>query len=149
MPFHFSLQSLLHLRLSLEHQQELKLQSVNQLVARVRRLVERFEEQIGETSGRSASQLTAGTTSAEMRFELFVRSAAERQRQEAQRELVRLEKIRDDQQKIFQHARRQRQTLETLRDAQCREYDRARARRDQRVADELFLYLSRRKYPRG
>jgi len=56
-----------------------------------------------------------------------------------QRELVRLQALRDEQQKIFQQARRERETFESLRDRQLREYQREAKRGEQRQQDDLFL----------
>jgi len=139
MPFQYSLQAVLDLRRSVEQQQELRLRVANQLVARVHDLIARFDVRIAESHACQARELEVGTTSAELRFESLSVSALVQKRQDAERELGRLEKIRDEQQKIFQYARRQRETLDALRERQLHDYERSLARREQRSLDDLFL----------
>ncbi|HEY3974083.1 MAG TPA: flagellar export protein FliJ [Candidatus Sulfotelmatobacter sp.] len=139
MPFHFSLQAVFHFRQSIEHQQELRLRAANQQVAKVRHLVDLIDSRIRQIHIRESQELGAGTTSAEMRFALVGVATLLQQRQEAERELLRWQNLRDQQQKIFQQARRERETIESLRNRQLREYERNAARREQRQLDELFL----------
>ena len=147
MAFHFPLQAVFHFRQSVEHQQELRLRTANQHVARARRLVEQFDERIRQVQLRQSQELGAGTTSAELRFALTGEAALRQQRHDAERDLVRWQTLRDQQQKIFQQARRERETFESLRNHQLREYERTAARREQRQLDDLFLlrqaYLKR------
>jgi flagellar export protein FliJ len=147
MAFHFPLQAVFHFRQSVEHQQELRLRTANQQVARARRVVEQFDERIRQVQLRQCQELGAGTTSAEMRFALTGEAALRLQRQDAERDLARWQNLRDQQQKIFQLARRERETFESLRDHQLHEYERDARRREQRQLDDLFLlrqsYLKR------
>jgi|ERR1700690_477274 flagellar export protein FliJ len=147
MAFHFPLQAVFHFRQSVEHQQELRLRTANQQVARARRVVEQFDERIRQVQLRQSQELGAGTTSAEMRFALTGEAALRLQRQDAERDLARWQNLRDQQQKIFQLARRERETFESLRDHQLHEYERDARRREQRQLDDLFLlrqsYLKR------
>ena len=139
MAFHFPLQAVFHFRQSVEHQQELRLRAANQQVAKVRRLVDHLEEQLRQLRLRESQELGAGTTSAELRFALGCNASLRQQRQDAERELLRWQNLRDQQQKIFQQARRERETFESLRDHQLREYQRDALRREQRQLDDLFL----------
>jgi flagellar export protein FliJ len=139
MPFHFSLESVLHFRRSVEHQQELRLRAANQQVSRLRRMMEQIEQRIKDMHTRQSAELGAGMTSAELRFSLACEKGLLQQRQTLLQELKRLEALRDAQQKIFFQLRRERQTIESLRDHQRREYEREAARREQRAADDAFL----------
>ncbi|MGP0020509.1 MAG: flagellar export protein FliJ [Candidatus Sulfotelmatobacter sp.] len=147
MAFYFPLQAVFHFRQSVEHQQELRLRTANQQVARARRVVEQFDERIRQVQLRQTNELGAGTTSAEMRFALTGEAALCHQRQEAERDLSRWQNLREQQQKIFQQARRERETFESLRNHQLHDYERTAARREQRQLDDLFLlrqaYLKR------
>ena len=147
MAFHFPLQAVFHFRQSVEHQQELRLRTANQQVARARRVVEQFDERIRQVQLRQCQELAAGTTAAELRFALTGEAALRLQRQDAERDLARWQNLRDQQQKIFQLARRERETFESLRDHQLHEYERDARRREQRQLDDLFLlrqsYLKR------
>lgn len=139
MPFRFPLEAVLHFRQSVEHQQELRLRAANQQVVRGRRLLEQLDARITDTRSEQARQLGTGTTAAELRFGLLCEASLQRQSQELLRELLRVENLRDQQQKIFQQARRERETFESLRDRQLEQYRRDTARREQRHLDDLFL----------
>jgi len=139
MTFDFPLQAVLHLRQSVEHQQELRLRAANQQVARVRHLLDQLDERVRQLKIRQSQELGVGTTSAELRFALLAEASVHQQRQVAERELVRWQNLRDQQQKLFQQARRERETFETLRNHQLREYERIAARREQQQLDDLFL----------
>jgi flagellar export protein FliJ len=139
MAFHFSLEVVLHLRRSLERQQELRLRAANQLVARTRRIIDQIGDCIAQAHHGQSQQLVAGTTAAELRFALQGTAALEEQRQSLQRELARLENLREQQQRILQQARRERETFESLREHERRIYVLQATRREQRQQDDLFL----------
>jgi flagellar export protein FliJ len=139
MAFHFPLQAVFHFRQSVEHQQELRLRTANQQVAKARHLIDHIDDRIRQIQTRQAQQLQAGTTSAELRLALTGEAWLRQQRQDAERELMRWQNLRDQQQKIFQQARRERETFESLRDRQLQQYQRDAARREQRQLDDLFL----------
>jgi flagellar export protein FliJ len=139
MPFHFSLQAVLHLYQSLEHQQELRLRAANQQVARVRHMIEQLDTVKQQNRARQAQELQAGTTSAELEFARTMESALMKRRGELEVELVRVQQLRDEQQRNFHIARRRRETLSSLRKTQLKNYQREAARREQRQADDTFL----------
>ena len=139
MPFHFPLQALLHLREAMEHQQELRLRSANQQVARVRHAIEQLDGRIVQTHSLSSEYLIKGTTGAELLFLKNSEVALHTQRQELEHELARCQHLRDQQERVFRQARRERETFENLRRQQLRDYERDQARREQRRADDLFL----------
>jgi flagellar export protein FliJ len=139
MAFHFPLQAVFHFRQSVERQQELRLRAANQQVARVRHLLDRINEQIRQAQSFQSSELGNGTTAAELRFILLEKASLGQLREEAERELMRWQNLRDQQQRIFQLARRERETFESLHDHQLRAYQRDAARREQRELDDLFL----------
>lgn len=139
MAFHFPLQAVFHFRQGIEHQQELRLRTANQQVAKVRRMLEQIDEGIRQAQLRQSQTLGAGTTSAELRFGLGCEAALHRQHRDAENELLRWQNLRDQQQKIYQQAHRERETFESLRDHQLREYKLDAARREQRQLDDLFL----------
>lgn len=139
MPFRFPLETVLHYRRSLEHQQELRLRAANQQVARMRRLLEHIEQQRGGIRRRRAGELSTGTTAAELHFAGACEAVLAQHRMAATRELKHLEQMRDEQNKLFQQARRDRETFESLRERERMEYERTARRREQRQSDELFL----------
>jgi len=139
MGFTFPLHAVLHLRQSLEHQQELRLRSANQQVARVRHLLEQMDLHRERLLLLQGDELIAGTTAAELRFSLLCDREILRHRRELEQQLVRLQQLRDQQREIFQQARRARETLESVRDRQLLMYQKQAARREQRNMDDLFL----------
>jgi len=88
---------------------------------------------------RQSQELNAGTTAAELRFALLCDAALHNERREIERQILRLEALRDKQQAVYRQARRERETFESLRNRQLAEYHRSRARREQRQLDDLFL----------
>jgi len=144
MPFLFALDAVLHFRTSVEHQQELRLRSCNQQVARVRRLLEQIDTHLSLLRTERGQQLAAGAASSELQFDLSCEAAVRKQRDELERELAHVQRLRDQQQRVFHQARRERETIESLKDRQLREYNREAARREQRQLDDL--HLLRRSY---
>lgn len=139
MAFHFSLEAVLHLRKSLEHQQELKLRAANQNVARVRHAIEQMDGRRQELLLVQNKRLTDGTTAAEMRFELQCEAQLLRHRREAEQQLVKLEQAQAQQREVLHQARKAKETLEAVRDRQLSLYQRDALRREQRNLDDLFL----------
>ena len=146
MAFHFPLEAVLHLRKSLEHQQELRLRAANQQVARVQHLIEQMDARKQEFHSAQTEELSSGTTAAELRFGLLCESELLRHRLVLEQELARLQQVREQQREIFQKARRGKETLDSVRDRQFRQYQKEAARREQRSLDDLFLL--RREYLR-
>lgn len=139
MPFRFPLQALLHLRQSIEHQQELRLRAANQQVARVRHALDQLDGRIGQTHTLSSEYLARGTTGAELSFLQTMEGSLHAQRKELEHELQRCQHVREQQERVFRQARRERETFESLRSQQLRDYQRDQARREQRQLDDLFL----------
>jgi len=146
MGFDFSLHAVLHLRQSIERQQELRLHAANQQVARVQRGIAQVDARTHELQAAQSRDLSSGITAAELRFGLQCVAKLLRQRQELDLQRIRLEQLRDLQLATYQQARRSRQTLEAVRDQQLRLYQKEAARRQQRDLDDLFLL--RREYLR-
>ena len=146
MAFNFSLQSILHFRQSVEHQQELRLRAANQKVGRAQHGIEQIDLRRAVLLAEQTRQLGAGVSAAELRFGLLCEAELLRQRRDLELQLVRLQQLRDQQREIFQQARRTRETLEAVRDQQLCTYKQEAARREQRHLDDLFLL--RREYLR-
>jgi flagellar export protein FliJ len=146
MTFHFPLQAVLHFREGIEHQQELRLRTANQRVARARHLLEQVQQLRLQVRSEQSKELGAGTTAAELRFGLQREAELERQIRELEQQVAALEQAREQQRKIFQQAKRARETLESVRERQFHEYRKQRLRREQRNMDDL--YLMRQKFLR-
>jgi|SRR6266700_484824 len=142
MAFHFPLQAVFHLRQSMEHQQELRLRSANQQVARVRHLMEQLDAHLHDRHLQCLHDLAEGSTAAELRFASEGDSCLLDHRKALEGELTRLQNLRDQQQRIYAQARRERETFESLRDHQFSVYQRDVLRRAQRELDDTFLLRS-------
>jgi flagellar export protein FliJ len=146
MTFHFQLDSVLHFRQSLEHQQELRLRAANQQVARVRHLIEQMDARRQQLYATQAKNLGSGMSAAELQFELVCEKELLRHRGNLEQELVRQQQLREQQRQNFQQARRARETLEAVRDEQLRLHQKNAVRKEQRSLDDMFLL--RREYLR-
>jgi flagellar export protein FliJ len=146
MTFHFKLDSVLHLRQSVEYQQELRLRAANQQVARVRHLIEQVDARRRQLSTTQAKNLSGGMSAAELQFELLCETQLLHHRGNLEQELVRQQQLREQQRENFQQARRARETLEAVRNEQLRLYRKDAARKEQRSLDDMFLL--RREYLR-
>lgn len=146
MAFDFKLQSILHFRQSLEHQQELRLRAANQQVARVRHLLEQMDAHRQELHRAQNKQMSSGITAAELQFELLCEAELLRHRRELSQQLARLEQLREQQREILQQARQAREMLEAVRERELALYKKEAGRREQRNLDDLFLM--RREYLR-
>jgi flagellar export protein FliJ len=146
MPFHFPLQAVLHLRQSLEHQQELRLRVANQQVAQMQQGVAQVEARQAELHEDQSRQLAEGLTAAELRFALQCEAQLVRHKRELEQQLLRRLQWRDQQRELFQQARRAREMLESVRDQKLRTYNLEAVRRLQRDLADLFLM--RREYLR-
>ncbi|HUO13767.1 MAG TPA: flagellar FliJ family protein [Verrucomicrobiae bacterium] len=142
MSFHFSLDAVLRLRQSLEHQQELRLRAANQQIAKLRHLIDLVDHRGEQMRSQAARQMSDGATAAELRFGLLCQAELAKQRNVLAQEYLRVQKIRDEQQRLFEHVRRQREMVETLRERRFRDYQKDLARRKQRDLDEMFLLRS-------
>jgi flagellar export protein FliJ len=139
MPFRFALQALLHLRQSLEHQQELRLRAANQQVAQMQEGIERVEGRRRELQETQSRELGQGMTAAELRFSLECEAQLLRYKNELHQQLIRMQQLREQQRELFQQARIARETLEAVRDRQWQAYRQDSVRREQRDLDEMFL----------
>jgi flagellar export protein FliJ len=144
MAFHFPLQAVLHLRQSMEHQQELRLRAANQQVARAQHMIEQMDLRRREFHSAQSRELSVGMRAAELRFGLQCEAELLLRRRELEQQLVRMQQLRDQQREVFHHARRARETLESVRDRQLRGYEKDALRREQRSLDDQFLL--RREY---
>jgi flagellar export protein FliJ len=139
MAFQFPLEAVFHYHKSVEHQQELRLRTANQHLARARHLLEQLDLRRAKLRANQAQHLEHGLTSAELHFGVLSEHALDQSRQQIVTEVARLQSLRDQQFRIFQHARRERESFASLRARQLREYNLDAARREQRNLDDLFL----------
>src|SRR5581483_309571 len=139
MAFRFALGSLLRLRQSIEHQQELLLQKATQAVLSVQRDIEDVDRRVATILTAEADQLGLGVTAAELQFAELCRSLLREFRSDLEHELGRRQEARQQQSERFQAARRDREVIESLRQRQLQVYRVQENRREQRRMDDLLL----------
>lgn len=148
MAFRFSLAAVLRYRQGLEHQQELRLHEANQRLLAARQRVEEAGRLLAAMAREDAGKLTVGLSSAELQFDLFLRSRAAARRLALEKQLAGCERARAECLQSYHQARQQREGVEALRRQQFELYRQEEARREQRRLDDMFLlrreYLRRR-----
>jgi flagellar export protein FliJ len=144
MAFHFLLQTLLRFRRNCEHREKLQLAAINRQIVHVRLQMDAVVQEKVAARNRLGQNLARGILATELReTECFEMLLALRQESLA-RQLVKLEQLRREQQRVYEEAWRQSQILENLRDRQERLYYQEQARREQEAVDEQ--YLARRRF---
>jgi len=139
MPFHFSLQALLRLRISYERLEELRLLAIAALMVYVRREIAAIQAESKQAQSRRERELARGVTGAELHVEETCDQARKKQRESLEGRLKELEKKRRAQQLAFEAARQKRKILENFRQRKLELYAREQARREQQRLDELHL----------
>jgi flagellar export protein FliJ len=139
MAFHFSLDSVLRLRRSLERQQELSLREANQQVTALQLRIDSVNAQLLERTTQGNLQLASQSSGAELQFMQLCRSTLLAQRSNLGKRLATAQAVRDSYVASFRQARQQREVLETLRQTQAQVYRQHEARQNQRRLDDLLL----------
>lgn len=148
MAFHFSLDVVLRVRQSLEHQQELLLREANHRVMTLEQQVEELNAWLAADSQQELQQLVCGLSAAELHFDLLCRSALLERRRALEKDAVEARAARNNCAASFHQARQQREVVETLRQRQLELYRQLEARKQQRQVDDLFLLRSARRQHR-
>jgi flagellar export protein FliJ len=144
MAFHFSLETFLRYRRSVERQRELKLLHAVQEVVSVTQEIAIVD---GSISATLESQSHA-VTGAQLHFDGLRCSVLRERRLQLERTLVQRQKFRALCEREFHAAHRDREAVEILREEQLQSYRLEEDRREQRRLDDIFLlrreYLLRR-----
>jgi len=139
MAFRFPLQTLLRLRETLEHQEELRLQEAQKCVTRLQIEMQSLEKDLVDLAADEKRELSSGLTAAELQFGVLRRLLLLAERSRLQDQLAEAERLRDLSKDALNHARQQRQIVERLRTRQLEIYLRQQVRQEQARADDLFL----------
>jgi flagellar FliJ protein len=143
--FRFTLESLLRLRISQEHQQELLLQAANHQVAHIGHYLANLESREKSLSLGEQALLADGMPAAEMHFVDQCLSVLEEHKRAVHKELVKAQQALAQQIAAFEEARRQRRLVEELRERRRQVYRQLESRREQRSLDDLYLILRGRR----
>jgi len=139
MSFQFPLAAVLRYRESLEQQEYVALEKIQQEIIRIEMRMREVDDDCSTAVQTRSAKLAQGIPAAEVEFAYEYLRALEQQR-EALRVLLQNARMQWRQQlACYQLARRNRETLEILREKQLNAYNRQRTKREQAVLDDIFL----------
>ncbi len=139
MPFKYSLQPVLRLRISLEHQEEQRLFAVAAVVARLRSEIEVLHLNYLDQKRAALQNLSTDSSGASLHFIASCDTAYTSAAFSLQNQLAAAEQQRLRQLFIYRQARQKREILADLRERQKVNYDLENAHREQQGLDESFL----------
>jgi len=139
MAFRFTLDSVLRLRCSMEHQQELLLQTANNKVADIHRKINSLDRIAGHLRERREREMSATVAASQLQFEQICDSVLAEYRRQLESDLFQARENCARQAEAFRNAHRDREILDTLRQNQFRDYMQNQDRRLQRELDDLLL----------
>jgi len=139
MAFRYTLQSMLRLRQSIEHQEEQRLYATAAAVAQLRAKLEQLERERVRVHRETLQERDEDTFGATFQFIAACEAAASQSIAKLQMALAGAERLRIRQLEVYKDARGKREIFEALRDQQKASYDLERAHRDQEQVDEAFL----------
>jgi flagellar export protein FliJ len=147
MAFHFSMETLLRLRHSLERKERLLLEDLARRMAAVRQEILAIQQERRAAWELLSGGLKVGLNASEMHFAQMCEVARQARHCRLTEQLMELEKQYFLQQTIFLAARQKREILENLRDRQATEYRREWDRKEQQNVDDLFLMRAGKDWP--
>ena len=139
MPFHFSLQPILKLRMSYERLERLRLLGLVAVMVRVREEMAVLEQESADARRRLQQTLGTGLAGVELQLEAGCEKLRADRKQALEARLTDLSQKHEKQRLIYLNARQKREILENLRDRKWEEYRREQNRREQRQVDEMHL----------
>jgi flagellar export protein FliJ len=143
MRFHSHLETLLRLRRSAEHQQELLLLEVNQRIAALESVITEIQAAKKEIRNRPVHAIQDSIAGSELHFDESCIDALAKREVQLKAQLTAEQRNRELRQQTFYQARREREAVETLITHQREAYTKEETRRQQRRVDDVFLMQSR------
>ena len=144
MAFRFTLDSVLRLRRSVEHQQELLLHSANNNLAEVCRKIDSLGRVVAHLRDRREREMSTTVAAYQLQFEEICDSVLAEYRRQLESDRLKAEETCAQQAEAFRKAHRDREILDTLRQNDFRDYWRDQDRRRQRELDDLLLTFHER-----
>jgi flagellar FliJ protein len=141
MAFHFPLDTLLRLRVSIERKEELTLQRINMAILQLRHELEQLRQERQAAWGEAQLRLRDSAPAAELHFELARDQSAQQRAAHLQQQIAQLELARQEQQRAYRKARQDREILENLRARKREQYDLELNRSEQQRVDDMQLML--------
>lgn len=138
MAFHFSLDSVLRFRESLEQREEVVLLRIQQELAEVRNAIDQITADIANAEKAREQALQQPIPAARLQAMLCEKQAALEHKKNLLASLQALEQKRTEQMKIYQAAHRGRRMLTEMESRQLDAYEQERARDQQKFLDDVF-----------
>lgn len=139
MAFDFPLAAVLRYRGSLEQQEYLLFEKIQQEIAQVELKIRQVEEARLTAGQTRVAELAKGIPAIELQNAFHYERALDLQREALQSQWQELKVKWRRQLVAYEMARRNRETLEKLRDKQLEAYTREQAKRAQAAVDDIFL----------
>jgi flagellar export protein FliJ len=139
MAFRFSLETLLRLHRSREHQERMRLEVLAAQMTRLRVEMVAVQQRITELRQAIGTAPEGGWTGAELHLLVACQHDCRRQLDALEQQLAEAEQRHRQQLEVYQKARQSLEILEQLRLRRLREYHVAEARREQKRLDEAHL----------
>jgi flagellar export protein FliJ len=146
MAFRFALAAVLRFRESIEQQEYLALERIQQEIAQAERRMLKCDERIAAATKRREAELARGVASIHLQSAYEETFALQKQREALQAMLQELQAKRQEQIKSYEVARQKREVLDELRTRQLDAYRREQATRQQKMLDDIFLSRRKRSY---
>jgi flagellar export protein FliJ len=139
MPFHFSLETLLRFRQSLERQKELRVMLALRRVAETRLEIEAVDRCAAEVRSDQLEEMRRKLPAAQLHFDRLRLSVLQQRREELECLLSERQSALETLQKEYWEAHRARESVEGLRSEWLQVYRQEESRREQKRLDDLFL----------
>jgi flagellar export protein FliJ len=146
MAFRFALAAVLKFRESIEQQEYLALERIQQEIAQTQLRLLKCDERIAAATKRRDAELARGVASVYLQAAYDEVLALQKQRDALQAKLQALEVKRQEQIRSYEAARQKREVLDELRTRQLDAYRREQATRQQKMLDDIFLSRRKRSY---
>jgi flagellar protein FliJ len=147
MGFRFSLESVLRLRVSVERQEQTRLEFAARLMLTAQERCESLRLEKNQLEEKFRISMLAGSTSDDLHMHQSSRAGLEAIAAEAQKDLANARHAWEEQRLRFLQARRDREVVASIRERRHAEYLLDQNRRDQQAVDDLFSM--RRSQPNG
>jgi flagellar FliJ protein len=139
MPFRFSLEPVLRLRLSYERLERLRLLAIAAMLVRVKQEIAAAAREEAAARNTRQQMLARGAAAAEIQLGVSAERARARRNRELFDRVASLERRHSKQARAYQIAKRNREIVENLRERKLHEYRREQNRREQQRIDELYV----------
>ena len=138
MPFRFTLESVLRLRVSHERQEQAKLELAAQHLYAAREKCASLKREHDALEENFRKIMSAGMDASELHFYLSSKTGLITAEAEAEREAAEAQKLWNEQRLKFLRARQDREVIASIRHRQHQEYMVEQNRREQQQIDDLF-----------